>query len=143
AAVSECFTALGSPPIVRILSPTPDTQIMSNATLYLSGEAFDDRGRLITEEQLHWSVGETFAGTGYSVSVAGLPSGTSKVILTATDAQGRMSQQELVLNCGEDGQPPQLCSIGSAAVCETPPTISAVSVSPNVLWPPNHEMVPV
>jgi len=35
------------------------------------------------------------------------------------------------------------CSSSVAVVDTTPPTIASVRASPNVLWPPNHKMVPV
>jgi hypothetical protein len=35
------------------------------------------------------------------------------------------------------------CSSSVAVVDTTPPTIASVSASPNILWPPNHKMVPV
>ncbi len=35
------------------------------------------------------------------------------------------------------------CSSAVSVVDTTPPTITAVSASPNVLWPPNHKMVDV
>jgi hypothetical protein len=34
-------------------------------------------------------------------------------------------------------------SVGEIIVDTTPPVISSVSASPNVLWPPNHKMAPV
>jgi hypothetical protein len=35
------------------------------------------------------------------------------------------------------------CSANVAVKDSTPPVITAVSATPNVLWPPNHELVPV
>jgi hypothetical protein len=35
------------------------------------------------------------------------------------------------------------CGSAVAVVDTTPPTIASVSASPNILWPPNHKMVPV
>ncbi len=35
------------------------------------------------------------------------------------------------------------CQAMVTVVDTTPPTISSVTASPNILWPPNHKMVPV
>jgi len=55
------------------------------------------------------------------------PSRTTTTTFRATDADGNMGQ----------------CSASVSVVDTMPPVISALSVSPNVLWPPNHVMVPV
>jgi len=38
---------------------------------------------------------------------------------------------------------PVTCSVIVAVVDTTPPVITRASVTPNVLWPPNHKMIPV
>jgi hypothetical protein len=55
------------------------------------------------------------------------PLGTTGVIFKATDAD---------LNVGQ-------CSANVVIKDSTPPVITAVSATPNVLWPPNHQFVPV
>src|SRR2546425_4918555 len=55
------------------------------------------------------------------------PAGTTAVSFRAKDADGNVGQ----------------CSDNVIVTDTTPPVISAISVSPNVLWPPNHEFVPV
>jgi hypothetical protein len=40
-----------------------------------------------------------------------------------------------------DAAPP--IAVGNIILDTTPPVISSVSASPNVLWPPNHKMAPV
>jgi HYR domain. len=53
--------------------------------------------------------------------------GTTVVAFSATDADTNVSQ----------------CSATVTVKDTTPPVISALSASPNVLWPPNHKFVPV
>jgi hypothetical protein len=55
------------------------------------------------------------------------PLGTTAVTLTATDTETLTST----------------CNASVTVVDKQPPTISSVSASPNVLWPPNNTMVPV
>jgi uncharacterized repeat protein (TIGR03803 family) len=55
------------------------------------------------------------------------PLGATQVTLTVTDNHGASNS----------------CSATVTVVDTTPPTISEVDVSPNVLWPPNHKMVEV
>ena len=51
--------------------------------------------------------------------------GNTPVILTVTDSKGASSQ----------------CTATVTMVDTTPPTVTVVSVTPSVLWPPNHKMV--
>ncbi len=63
-----------------------------------------------------------------SVTLNGLyPTGTNTVTISVSD--------------GIDA--PVACSITVAIVDTTPPVITAISINPNVLWPPNHKMIPV
>jgi hypothetical protein len=55
------------------------------------------------------------------------PLGTTAVTLTATDTETLSST----------------CSANVTVVDKQPPTISTVSASPNVIWPPNEKMIPV
>jgi hypothetical protein len=55
------------------------------------------------------------------------PSGDTTVTCRATDASGHFADTSFTVS----------------VVDETPPTITSVTASPNVLWPPNHKMVPV
>lgn len=55
------------------------------------------------------------------------PIGTTNVVLTVMDPSGATSQAMATVTVGDS----------------TGPDVTAVSVSPDSLWPPNHQMVPV
>jgi hypothetical protein len=94
-AVSERFSAVGVPPTVRILSPVDGQQLMQDATLYLSGEAYDETLTRLGANQLVWSVDGAPAGTGPRISISGLQAGSHRLQLMGTDAQGRTGTAEI------------------------------------------------
>lgn len=69
--------------------------------------------------------GVTYGCTPPSGSI--FPLGTTPFQCVATDSSGNTNS----------------CNSVVKVVDTTPPVISSVSASPNVLWPPNHKMVPV
>jgi hypothetical protein len=64
-------------------------------------------------------------GAGEKLDVM-LPRGSHRVILRVTDTFGTMSEDE-----------------ASIIIADTTPPELSLGVSPNVLWPPNHALVPV
>jgi hypothetical protein len=88
-AVSERFTAVGAPPIVRIVSPAKRTEVAGDADLYLSGEAFQDAGTPIGAKGLTWFDGKRSLGRGAQLSVSGLRPGKRTLRLVARDRHGR------------------------------------------------------
>lgn len=75
----------------------------------------------------------SFAWTGSFGTASGvrpmvtLPLGTNPVVLTVDDGRGGTSADEVAVKI----------------VDTTSPTITSLTASPNVLWPPNHQMVPI
>jgi WD40 repeat protein/K319-like protein len=69
---------------------------------------------------------EEFLGTGAVIDQLGLASGTYNVTLQVSDSQAQTATDEVVITIDD----------------QTPPQVD-VSVSPSVLWPPNHRMVHV
>ena len=91
---SCCFSTAGRPPLARIKSPAECAKIRCGATLYLSGEAYDDKHQPIVGKQLVWSVGRRQVGTGATASVSWLKPGIHTIRLTATDAQKRSTTKK-------------------------------------------------
>jgi len=56
-----------------------------------------------------------------------LPKGINTITLTVSDGRGGSSSAVVIVN----------------VVDTTPPVINAVTATPNLLWPPNHKMIPV
>jgi hypothetical protein len=64
---------------------------------------------------------------GVTASLGALPLGTNLLEVTVTDSSSNTAS----------------CSTAITVVDTTPPVINSASASPNVLWPPNHQMVSV
>jgi hypothetical protein len=87
-AVSAPFAAIGSPPRVLVTSPARGIHIAGDTRLQLSGEAFDQTGRLLRGRHLRWLDGPFALGTGSTLSAEPLPPGRNLVRFTARDATG-------------------------------------------------------
>lgn len=75
----------------------------------------------------------TYTWTGRFGTVIGptpsltLPMGANTITLTVTDGKGGTSSDEVIVNIADS----------------TPPIIKDATTNPDLLWPPNHGMVPV
>ena len=63
--------------------------LMSQGTLYASGQAVSDDGHFLTGRRLIWRDGHRSLGHGGAISVIGLGAGTHRLMLLARDAHGR------------------------------------------------------
>jgi hypothetical protein len=97
-AMSQPFKAEGHPPVVRILSPTTGRSFSSQATLYLSGRAYDDNNQLLDGDSVTWYIDQDVIGTGAIQSVSGYDAGRHTLRLEAKDAQGRTTSQSMTVN---------------------------------------------
>jgi hypothetical protein len=87
-AQSGIFTAVARKPSVRILSPSRGQRYLSDATLFVEGEAYDDRGRRLRGKQLTWFDGTTKLGVGERIAASGLGPGLRILRLRADDGRG-------------------------------------------------------
>jgi hypothetical protein len=94
-AVSRRFRSAGAAPSVSILLPARGFHQPNDAPLLLSGQAFDDRLRLLTGRHLRWMLGRRVLGTGSQVTVTGLPAGRQRIDLIAIDSAGRQARASL------------------------------------------------
>ncbi|MGI8512647.1 MAG: hypothetical protein ACR2NH_08450 [Solirubrobacteraceae bacterium] len=81
--------AAGSAPAVTIVNPRPGQRMLSDASLYLSGNAFDDAFKQLKGPRLRWMIGRRLLGVGESVTTTDLPPGRPRIRLLARDARGR------------------------------------------------------
>ena len=89
-AVSGRFTAVGSPPLMHILSPGKGKRIPADANLDLAGQAFDDTEHTVKGSKLRWLDGKRVIARGADPSVLGLRPGRHVIRLVATDSRGRI-----------------------------------------------------
>lgn len=90
-AISGRFAAAGAAPTVTI-DPLGKSRIPNDASLYLSGAAYDDADAALTGRALTWKAGRQTIGHGQTISVAGLPASTRKITLLAKDRLGRVGR---------------------------------------------------
>jgi hypothetical protein len=89
-ATSGRFRAAGSRPDVRITAPERNTTVRADATLYLSGDAYDETGEFIDQARRYtWFDGRRRLGRGPRVDVNGLRPGTHVLRLRVRDRRGR------------------------------------------------------
>ena len=87
---------------------------------------------------LVWSVNGLVAHT--AVIAAGVASNAVTLSFTNQFAAGT---NEVVVTVTDDGTNMVSCSSMVVVQDTTPPVIRSIIATPNVLWPPNHRMVPV
>jgi hypothetical protein len=87
-ATSGPLRATAQAPVVRILSPSGSSAIAADATLVLSGEAYDAEGRRLAASRLRWYRGPRPIGRGSEIAVTGLRAGRGRVSLVARGASG-------------------------------------------------------
>ena len=75
-------------PTVRILSPAPRRRLAGDASVYLSGEAYEDGPRSVLSRNLRWFAGRRLLGRGPRLNVPGLPPGTRSIRLLARGRSG-------------------------------------------------------
>jgi hypothetical protein len=84
-AVSPRFSVATRPPSVHITSPGTGAAVPADGTLYLAGQAYDERRRPLPDARFRWYVGRRLVGRGRAVGATGLPPGTRTVRLVVRD----------------------------------------------------------
>ena len=95
AAISSRFTVLDAPPqvtIARTLKTIP-----GDATLQLTGQAFDQQAHALGGRSLRWFDGPFQLGSGSMISAGPLPAGKNRIRLIARDHAGHTSSARLTV----------------------------------------------
>jgi CSLREA domain-containing protein len=92
------------------------------ADVTLHGEGSDPDGDTLTYT---WS-GSSFTASG-ATPMVDLPLGVHPITLTVSDGKGGSASDEVEVTVADT----------------TPPAIESLTAAPDLLWPPNHTMVPV
>lgn len=97
-AVSGLLTAAGRPPQVTITDPRGGMRVPSDASLHLSGVAFDDRFATLRGRALSWYDGARLLGHGAQFTASGaLAPGRRRLRLVARDRFGRAAARSVVI----------------------------------------------
>ena len=111
---SRIFRARGAKPAVRITSPGTGLRARNDASLVLTGEAFDDALRRLRGRRLSWYSGKRRIARGETASVAGLAAGRRRIRLVARDRSGRKASASVVVRL-DQAQPTFLRLAGPEA----------------------------
>lgn len=88
------------------------------------------------------SVVWTVDGVSYQTNI--IPAGVSATAATVTFTANFASGEHTVVLSASNGQTtPVSCSTTVTVRDTTPPNVLAISANPNLIWTPNHQMVPV
>jgi hypothetical protein len=100
-ATSGPFTAMGAPPQVSIFNPVDGLRLAKGSSLYLSGDAFNDQGKRIPDDQLRWYANDRQVATGRQAAVATLGAGLTMIKLVGHDNNGRAGGAQLCVSVVE------------------------------------------
>ncbi len=125
------FTTPNSPPEVTVLSPADGDFFVGVQNITLQAGTHDTEDGTLPDGSLDWESdldGALGTGNGFSLLASDLSEGNHVITVTGTDSGG-LSDSDSV-------------EIGVFRVAP-PPVVSDILANPDVLWPPNHKMVPI
>lgn len=96
------FSVTFKPPNVSILLPVDSGPFNTRKPLDLSGVARGSNGKLLSENSMYWSIGDTVLGVGESISVY-LDAGDYTLVLTAADNDGLQAMASIEISMRDLG----------------------------------------
>ncbi len=106
----------------------PDQTVPTGITTCSAGVTLDGSGSTDPDgDPLTYSWTGTFGTTTGVSPMVTLAPGDHEITLTVEDGKGGSSTDTVLIS----------------VVDQTPPTITSLTVTPEVLWPPNHKLVPI
>lgn len=91
------FRSPGAAPDASIVSPPNGLRQPDDAPLVLSGQAFDDAGKMLAGSRLRWLSGRRLLGVGRNVGAIGLQPGRRRITLVARDRFGRVGRASVTV----------------------------------------------
>ena len=118
-AESDSFTVLRKPPDARIAFPATDTAFPQLGQLvWLQGYVFDPDDGYLDDNVVSWASDvDGFLGNGSDLPVYDLSEGRHEITMTATDSDGNVAADSIVIAVGVGGP---LCNGITANVVGTP-----------------------
>lgn len=128
----QLIPLINNAPVVSC--PAPRTVECGGATT-LSAQVSDAEGDALT---VTWLV------NGAVVKTAELAAGTTTTPAeTSLTAEFPLGTNAITVTVTDSGDNTSSCSTTLVVVDTIPPFVTRVTATPNVLWPPNHKMVPI
>jgi hypothetical protein len=93
---SKAFEAPGTPPLVVILNPQDKFRVAQGSSVNLACGAHDDRRARINLSNIKWSINGQVIGEGDIIDTKELKIGENRILVEATDSQGRISRATVV-----------------------------------------------
>ena len=128
----QLIPIINNPPV--LVCPAPSTLECGGATT-VSAQVSDPEGDALT---VTWTV------NGAVVKTSNLPAGTTTTPTPTTlTAEFPLGTNAITVTVADTGDNTVSCSTTLVVVDTIPPVITRASVTPSVIWPPNHKMIPV
>jgi hypothetical protein len=97
-AISQEFTAIGTPPSVTIQTAfAKGMRLAGTAEIQLQGSAVDQAAQALTGRHVKWYDGPFLLGTGADLTAGPLPAGVNHIRLVARDQAGRTASATLTI----------------------------------------------